>query len=331
MPRVLITPEPFIHQEGPHTSILNDAGFEIVYPRDPEFTRGLCSESETIEQLSVADALLAGGEFVTANVLEQLQNLRVIARTGVGYDRIDIETATRRRVAVTITPTANHEAVAEHALALLFAVSKNVVVLDRQIRAGEWPRDLLQPIRGKTMGIFGLGRIGRSMAIRAAALGMTVVAHDPFPDKDFAKNHRIELVNFDTLVEVCDVMSVHCPCSDSTKGVLNSDVFARMKPTSILVNTSRGPVVNEADLVAALENGQLAGVGLDVFEQEPPAKDNPLFRMDNVVLTPHTAGLDAVACRDMAVEAAECVVKLYRGQWPEGAVVNSELKQAWQW
>lgn len=331
MPRVLITTEALRHAEGQHADLLLQAGFEIAYPTNPQLTRGLSTEAETIHELQDADAVIAGGEMLTARVLEALPRLRVIARTGVGYDRIDISAATRQRVAVTITPTANHAAVAEHALALLFAISKNVVATDRQTRMGQWPRELIEPIRGKTIGIFGLGRIGRSMAIRSAALGMTVIAHDPFPDESFAREHQIELVDFETLIARSDVLTVHCPLLESTHRVINRDVFARMKPTAFLINTARGPIVNEQDLVDALRGGEIKGAGLDVFEQEPPDPDNPLFSLHNVVMTPHTAGLDALASRDMAIEAADCVVKLYEGEWPDDAVVNAELKDGWCW
>jgi phosphoglycerate dehydrogenase-like enzyme len=331
MPCVLITPEALRHNEGRHTVILEEAGFQIAYPKNPEFTRGLCAEEECLDELSVADALIAGSEYVTARLLARLPRLRVIARSGVGYDRIDVAAATERNVLVTITPTAVHEAAAEHALALLFALSKNIVGGDRATRAGQWPRTLVEPIRGKTIGILGLGRIGRSMAIRSAAMGMTVIAHDPCADETFARDNHIELVSFDTLVERCDILTVHCPHSSGTVGIINRHVFARMKPTAILINTARGPIVNERDLIAALRDGSIKAAGLDVYEVEPPEKDNPLFDMDNVVLTPHAAGSDSLAMRNMAIEAATCVAQLSRKQWPEGAVVNSQLRDSWQW
>lgn len=316
---------------GRHTEILREAGFEIVYPKNPEFTRGQCDEEECVSELSVADALIAGGEFVTESILKRLPRLRVIARSGVGYDRIEVPAATARNILVTITPTAVHEAAAEHALALLFAISKNVVRGDRATRAGEWPRWLIEPIRGKTIGILGLGRIGQSMAVRSAALGMTVIAHDPFPDRTFASENNIELVDFNAMVQRCDVLSVHCPMGDSTAGIINRNVFAKMKPTAILINTARGPIVNERDLVEALRERTIMGAGLDVYEVEPPPKDNPLFELDNVVLTPHKAGADALAMRNMAIESASCVAKLYQGEWPENAVVNHQLRENWKW
>lgn len=331
MPKVLFSPEAMRHVEGRHTEILKQAGLEVAYPRNPEFARGLCGEQECLQELREAEAVIAGSERLTASLLEQLPRLRVIARNGVGYDRVDVPTATARNIVVTITPTANHGAVAEHALALLLAVSKNIVVGDRATRAGRWPRDLIEPIRGKTLGILGLGRIGRSMAIRSAALGMSVMAHDACPNETFASQHGIELVDFQTLIRRCDVLSIHCPINEATRGLIDRDVFQDMKPASILINTARGQVVNEADLIDALRTGSIKGAGLDVYEQEPPLPDNPLFALDNVVLTPHSAGADALAMQDMAIESADCVAKLYRGEWPAEAVVNSELKATWKW
>lgn len=331
MPKVLITPEALLHAEGPHTDILTDAGFQIAFPKNPKFASGVCDQEESISELSVADAVIAGSEHFTAAVLSGLPQLRVIARNGVGYDRVDVAAATARDIVVTITPTANHEAVAEHALALLLAVSKNVVVGDRATRAGQWPRDPIEPIRGKTIGILGLGRIGRTMAVRSAALGMTVIAHDPYADQEFAREHGIDLVDFHTLADRCDILSIHCPINDDTRGVVDRDVFERMKPTSILINTARGGVINEADMIAALRAGAIKGAGLDVYQQEPPPKDNPLFEMDCVVLTPHTAGADALAMQDMAIESASCLAKLYHGQWPTDAVVNPQLRDKWKW
>ena len=331
MPRVLITPEALVHAEGRHIEILKEAGFEIAFPQNPEFARGLCDEQESIDELSIADALVAGSEHITASMLDRLPQLRVIARNGVGYDRVDVPAATARNIVVTITPTAVHEAAAEHALALLLAVSKNIVVGDRATRAGQWPRDMIEPVRGKTIGILGLGRIGRSMAVRSSALGMTVIAHDAKPDQEFARQHNIELVDFHTLVQRCDVLSIHCPINDDTRGIINRVVFEKMKPNAILVNTARGSIVKEADLITALREGSIKAAGLDVYEQEPPDKNNPLFEMDNVVLTPHAAGADSLAMHDMAIESASCVAALYRGQWPSNAVINSQLRGKWNW
>ncbi len=331
MPTVLITPEAYRDSDGPHVALLREAGFDIRYPVDPRFARGLAAEEKAVEELGVAEAVIAGGEWYTETILAALPRLRVIARSGVGYDRVDVAAATARRIAVTITPNANHEAVAEQALALLFAVAKSIVTGDRSTRSGEWPRAPLRPVRGQVLGIFGLGRIGRSMAVRAVALRMEVIAHDPFADEAFARAHDIELVDFDTLLARSDYLTIHCPLNDETRGLFDASVFAKMRPGSVLINTARGEIVDERDLIAALRNGPLTGAGLDVFEQEPPVRDNPLFEMDHVALSPHIAGMDTRSGADMALEAADSIIKLSRGDWPAGAVVNDELRDGWAW
>lgn len=331
MPTVLITPEAMREQPAPYVDLLRAAGFEIRYPKNPRFARGLGGPAEVIDELQAVDAVIASGEPYTEEVLAALPRLRVIARAGVGYDRVDVAAATRHRVPVTITPTSNHEAVAELTLALLFAAAKSLVVNDRQVRSGQWPRKLLRPVRGQTLGILGLGRIGRSTAVRAAALGMKVLATEAQPDQAFVERQGIELVGFDALLARSDYLSIHCPLNADTQGLFNGDVLRRMKPGSVLINTARGKLVVEADLLEALRSGPLAGACLDVFEQEPPAADNPLFALDNVVLSPHLAGTDELSLVGMGVEAADCIARLYRGEWPEGAVVNDQLRDGWQW
>lgn len=331
MPTVLITPEAMRDKDEAYVHVLRNAGFEVRYPTNRFLARGHCSVEETIAELSSVDATLASGESYSDAVLAGLPRLRVVARVGVGFDRVDVPAATRHGIPVTITPTANHEAVAELALGLLFAVTKFAVTNDAAVRAGQWPRRSPMAIRGRTFGVVGLGRIGRSTAVRAAALGMKVIATEKFPDQAFVRQQGIELVELETLLACSDVVSVHCPLNDETRGLFNRRAFAQMKPGSIFLNTARGKLVVEADLVEALKSGHLRGAGLDVFEQEPPEPNNPLFKLDNVVLSPHVAGTDELSLVAMGVEAAECIVKLHRGEWPEGAVLNNELRTNWRW
>ena len=330
-PTVLITPLTFRERQGPHLALFRDAGFQVRYPRDPQLARGHLSERETIEELRGAGAVLASGEVFSDGVFSALPELRVIARAGVGYDRVDIASATRHRVAVTITPTANHAAVAEHTLALILAVAKSIVLTDRRVRAGDWTVTSSQPLRGRTLGIFGLGRIGRSVAVRARAFDMSVIATETVPDREFVAEHAIELVDFDTLLARSDVLTVHCPLTDETRGLFNRQAFVRMKAGSTLVNTARGPLVVEKDLVEALRSGHIGGAGLDVFEREPTVADNPLFELENVVATSHRAGNDTRSVEDMGIEAVRGIIDLHRGDWPSGAVVNDELRAGWKW
>jgi D-3-phosphoglycerate dehydrogenase / 2-oxoglutarate reductase len=331
MPVCLITPEAMREKPAPYVTILKEAGFEVRYPKNPIFTRGHCSVAETIDELSVADAVVAGGEVFSKEAMSALPNLRVIARSGVGYDKVDVPAATALGKVLTITPTANHEAVAEHAFALIFDFAKSIAANDRGMRAGKWPNFLTRPVRGQTLGLLGLGRIGRSTAIRGAALGMNVIATETRPDPDFIAKQGVELVELDELLARADYLSLHCPLNSETRGLANRSLFQKMKQGSVLINTSRGGLVVEADLVEALRSGHLAGAGLDVFEQEPTDPNNPLFKMDNVVMSPHIAGTDTLAMENMGIEAAECVVMLSRGGWPAACVVNAELRENWKW
>jgi D-3-phosphoglycerate dehydrogenase len=331
MPTVLITPEAMRDVPGPYVKILRDAGFEVRYPTNRTFARGLCSEAETIAELAVCDATIASGEYYSPSVLAALPRLRVIARCGVGFDRVNVPAATANGIPVTITPLSNFEAVSELTLALLFAVTKSLVVHDRAVREGKWPRQLLMPVRGRTLGIFGLGRIGSSLAYRAQTLGMKVIAHEKMPNLEFVRAHKIELVDFDHLLARSDFLSLHCPLNEETLGLFNKQTFAKMKPGAILLNTARGKLVVEKDLVEALRSGQLRGAGLDVFENEPPDHTHPLFELPNVVCSPHLAGTDELSLEGMGVEAATYIVKLHRGDWPDGAVVNKELRDGWSW
>lgn len=331
MPVALIVPETMRSKGTPYAAILREAGFEVIFPRDPQLARGLTGEQALIDELSGVQAVIAGSEGYTPEVISALPHLRVIARAGVGYDRVHVPTATRQRVAVTITPTANHEGVAEHTLALLLASAKFIVEGDKQLRAGVWSRVLTEPIRGKTLGILGLGRIGRSLAVRAKALGMKVLACETCPNEDFVKVQQLELAGFDEVLSRSDYLSLHCPHTPETTGLINRDTLARMKRGSTLINTARGKLVVEADLLEALKSGHLRAAALDVFEQEPPSPDNPLFALPNVVVCPHLAGGDYLSLENMGIECAQNIVALRNNRWPEGAVINDELRADWLW
>ncbi|MCH2123258.1 MAG: phosphoglycerate dehydrogenase [Pirellulaceae bacterium] len=331
MPTVLVIPEYLQNQPSAAVDTLKKAGFEIRFPRDPQLGRGRAEESALIEELAGIHATLASGEYYTPAVIEKAADLRVIARVGVGYDRVALENATDRKIVVTITPNANHESVAEMAIALMLAAAKSIVANDRLVRGGGWNRAVLIPLRSRTLGIFGLGRIGKSLAIRAKALGMDVIATEMYPDTSFVAEHGIELVSFDELVTRADFLSVHCPLTEETKGLFDAKVFAQMKPSAIFINTARGPLVVEADLCEALQSKQIAAAGIDVFEQEPPDQDNPLFEQENVILCPHLAGVDELSTQAMASEAAECIARLSQGVWPSDSVVNRELESGWTW
>ena len=324
MPNVLIMPTPLRHRPGRFRTLLSEAGFT---PLDPPGT-GKLSEADLRAALPESDALLAWGGPVTGPMMALAPRLRVIARTGAGYDAVDLAAATARRIAVTVTPGANAESVAEQTFALLLALTRNVISNDRSIRTGGWDRSQsVRPLRGTTLGIVGLGRCGLAVAERALAFGMRVVASG---GRD-ASDGRIVRLSFDDVLAQADVVSLHLPLSAATRGLFNREVFARMRPGALFLNTARGALVVETDLVESLASGRLAGAGLDVQAVEPPRPDNPLFTLPNVVFSPHIGGVDAAALDVMAEEAARSVIDLFHARWPEGRVLNEELRAGWRW
>lgn len=327
MPRIFVTPPMFIDAPGPFRDVLDRAGFEIVHPpRDADLNR----PEVLIEQLRGIDGVLASMEPYTREVL-RASRLRAIARVGVGYDAIDIPAATEAGVVVTITPGTNENSVAEQAFALLLAVFREVACRDAEIRRGGWRRNPVRRLAGSTLGLVGLGRIGKAMVGRAQGLGLRVVAYDPYADPDFAARHGVALCSWDELLAQADVVSLHMPCTAETTNLINRDSLARMKPGAVLINTSRGGLVDEDALADALQSGRLFGAGLDVLKVEPPPADHPLLRLSNVVLAPHLGGIDQTALDAMGQLAAECLVNLHRGACREECIVNRQLFPGWKW
>jgi D-3-phosphoglycerate dehydrogenase len=327
--RVLVAPAPLKEIDHVYGPILRGAGLTIEYPpRDHIETELQMSEEELLGQLPGCVASLAGSEPYTRAVIAKAApaGLKVIARAGVGYDAIDLQAATDNGVAVCFAPGTNQEAVAEHAFALLLSLIRNVSRQDAAIRRGEWPRKVVGFARTTTLGIVGLGRIGKAMATRANAFGFTVLAAEIAPDVGFCEANRVALVPIEELLKRSDVVTLHVPKTPLTKNLIRRETLELMKPTAFVINTSRGGVVHEGDLYEALKAKRLAGAGLDVFEKEPPGA-NPLFTLDNVILTAHTAGVDRKSREDMARVPAQAIVKLLAGEWPEEWVVNPSVKE----
>lgn len=326
MPKVLIAPATLAKDQGKWLTHLREAGFELVYP---PVARQLL-ENELLEMLHGVQAVLAGSEPYTRRVLQAHPQLKVIARAGVGYDAVDVQAATELGIAVTTTPGTNHDAVAEFTFALMLALAKNLVNLHLATKAGGWPRQCLLPLRGQTLGIVGLGRIGKAVALRGKAFAMKVLAYEPFPDQAFVASQGVALVPLEKLLAEADFVTLHVPLSPESRYFINKRTLALMKPTAFLINTARGALVNEHDLAEALREKRLAGAGIDVFEEEPPGH-SPLFGLDNVVVSPHVAGIDFQALQEMALSAARSIVTLSQGGWPAIEVVNPEVRSRFQW
>ena len=281
------------------------------------------------DALRDADALLVRNQTkVNADLLAQARLLKIIGRAGAGYDNIDVEAASQVGVVVCYSPEENAVSVAEHVFGLLLALARKIPGADRSVKNGGWERKKYHgfELMGKTLGILGLGKIGFRVALRAKAFGMRLLAHDAYLSSTslHVTESGATLVAMDQLLAESDFLSVHLPLTLETRGLLNRQSFSKMKPTAFIINTSRGEVLVEKDLALILQQGQLAGAALDVREKEPPAADSPLNGLDNVILTPHTAGLTYEAQEKVVEAIAEDVDRVLSGQ-PALRFVNFAL------
>ena len=329
MPRILVTPTVIKHQPGPYRDVLEQAGFEVIYPT-AKLSESVADPPLLLGQLEGVSGVLAGSEIYNREVLSKAK-IRAIARMGVGYDAIDVPAASDYGILVTIAPGTNQHSVAEQTMALLLGVFRGFPGRDAEVRSGVWKRKALPRLAGRTIGLVGLGRIGQAVVPRAIGLGLKVIAYDPFPNEAFAGLHGVRLVGLEELLTESDIVSLHSPVTPDTANLINAQTLAKMKPGAVLINTARGGLVDEDALAAALASGRLMAAGLDAFKIEPLPIDSPLQKLDNVLMAPHMGGLDLESQRDMSTLAAQCLVDLSQSRWPEGCVVNAEIRQGWKW
>lgn len=288
--------------------VLNQAGLRV---RRVAGSR----RAELLAAVRSADALLVrSATAVDEEVLDQAPRLKVVARAGVGVDNIDVEAAKRRGVEVVNTPSANVHSACEHAIALLLSAARNVPAANASTHSGAWERSRFQGVEiyGKTVGVVGFGRVGELFAERMRAFGTDVIATDPYADPEAAQRLGVRLVALDELVATADFVSIHVPKTSETTGLFNEAVLSGAKPGQIIVNTSRGGVIEEHALAEALREGPIRAAGIDVFESEPP-QNSPLIGLPNVVLTPHLGASTSEAQHRAGVEAAEAVVAALGG------------------
>ena len=311
--KILVNVYHLAEREAPYLQRLRDAGFELVFNR---LARQQTAE-ELIAALPGAFGTVAGGEPYTAQVFAApaARDLRIVARFGVGYDRVDVPAATRHGVAVAMAFGANHESVADGAFALMAAIAGRIVMRDRQVRSGGWGDAFHQGLWRATVGVVGTGRIGRAFVRRCKGFEMRIVAHDPAGDAAWAKANGVTLMPLDQLLRESDFISLHAPWTKATENLIDAAKLALMKKTAFLINTARGQLVDEEALADALVEGRIGGAAIDCFRTEPPAGSR-LLALDNVILTPHSTGMDVTGEHAMANRCIDSILARRRGENP---------------
>lgn len=308
---------------------------EQIQGMDYELEKFQCaSDGEAIEAMAGADIVINAGVELSREVIEETDGVQAILVGSHGFNHIDHEAATDKGIMVVNSAGFCTEEVSNHAIVMLMSCAKKLTQLNDLVKAGRWGADTraaimpMAPIYGQTLGLVAFGNIARAVARKAQALGMDVIAYDPYCPPWIAREYRVRLVaTLEELAADSDFVSVHTPLNNRTRKLLGADFFAAMKQTAYFVNTCRGPVVDEAALIAALQNGEIAGAGLDVFEEEPTYPENPLLKMDNVVVTPHSAGSSNLSRIRSGVQVGQETGRLLGGSFPM-SVVNPEVRHA---
>lgn len=313
--KILVTATSFGKVSDRAGSMLEATGCELIYnPFGRPYT-----EAELQAAVAGIDGIIAGVDPFSAGVLGQADRLKVIARRGMGVDGVDLQEATRRGIAVTNTPGANSTAVADLVLALILAISRGLVPSAVALQGERWVRPLGHELKGKTLGLLGLGRIGREVAQRAAGFGMRLLAYDPYWPAETALNLGVARGSKEEVLAEADYLSLHLPLTPGTEGCIGEGELRRMRGTAYLINTARGELVQEEVLVQALREGWIAGAALDVFRQEPPF-GSPLLQLANVLPTPHLASQTEGAVEAMDLGAAENLLAALAGRRPADLV-----------
>lgn len=315
MTKVLVT-SIFLHPGGEVDRLLRAEGFEPTY--EPALKKR--TEAELIALLDGVSGAIIANEPFTDRVMAAAPDLQVISRTGVGYDSIDVAAATRRGVVVCNTPNVNRHAVAEWTLAMMLGCARHAVKNWSEVSSGGFHRFEGTELYGKTLGLAGLGGIGKEVARRAHAFGMILLAYEDFRDPDFAAQYGVTYVDLDTLIEHSDYLSLHLPLNDSTRHLINAERLARMKPSACVINTARGGVIDTVALAHALRDGTIACAALDVFEEEPLPAGSHLHGLDNLLMSPHVGGVTTEARETSGRRAAENLIRVLSGQAPESPV-----------
>lgn len=320
MNRVLVTARIFGHLSDDSFDIFRKSGFEVV--QNPYRGKRLL-ENELLELIGGVHALLTGVDQVTAKVINAADELKVISKFGTGVDNIDVAAATQKGVIVTNAPGMNSDAVADMTFSLILSIARRIPFANDQVRKGNWPLIVGTEICNKTLGLIGLGQIGKRVAMRAGGFNMKILAYELLPDEQFVQELGINLVPLNRLLQESDFVSIHVPLTSETKDLIKTEQLEMMKPTAYLINTARGGIVDENALHAALESGEIAGAAFDVFKEEP-LKEKALIELDNFIATPHISPFTKEAIENAEKLSAQNIIDVLKGQFPP-FILNPEV------
>ncbi|MDD4842862.1 MAG: phosphoglycerate dehydrogenase [Anaerotignum sp.] len=305
--KVLVAARSFGSADEKAQKLLEENGFQV---KKLAVVDGPIGEQLTREIVD-ADAIIAGLEDYTAELLETAKKLKVISRYGVGYDKVDIQAAKKKGIAVTITPGANGDSVADMAMALMLSAARNVSYMDNCIKNGNQQRPTGVEMYGKTLGVIGAGRIGKGVARRCKGFAMDILCYDTYQDEAFAEETGAKYVDFETIVKEADFITIHSPLNDETKNMFHGETFQKMKSKAVIVNTARGGIIDEEALYEALKNGEIGGAGLDATLEEPPY-NSPLLELSNCIVTPHAGAATYEASSKMGLMAAQNILDIFQ-------------------
>jgi len=310
--KILITPRSFASISDKSIKMLTEKGYEVQRNN----TGRPYKKEEMLKLIKDVDGIIIGIDELSAEIIEEANALKVISKYGIGLDNVDINMATNKKIIVTSTPTANLDAVADLAFGLILSLARRIPEADKKTKSGAWEKIIGKSVWEKTIGIIGLGKIGKQIVKRAKGFEMNILVFDIVEDKKFAQKFGIKYVNLEELLRKADYITIHIPLNDATRNMISYEEFEKMKKGAFLINTSRGGIVDEEVLYNALMNNKLRGAALDVYNNEPP-RESTLKELDNVIMTPHIGAYTEKAIENMSIQAAQNLIDVLEGREPQ--------------
>jgi len=313
--KILITPRSFASFSDKPLKMLTERDYKI----ERNNTGRPYKKEEMLKLIKDVDGIIIGIDELSAKIIEEANELKVISKYGIGLDNIDINMATNKKIVVTNTPTANVDAVADLTFGLILSLARRVPEADRKTKSAKWGKIIGKSVWEKTIGIIGLGKIGRQVVKRAKGFEMNIIVFDIVKDKKFAQKYGIKYVNLEKLLRKSDYITIHIPLNDATRNMISYEELEKMKKDAFLINTSRGGIVDEEALYDALRNNKLRGAALDVYKNEP-LQESPLKELDNIIMTPHIGAYTEEAIENMSIQAAQNLIDVLEGREPQNRV-----------